>query len=92
MKVFSSIKDAKGKLESWRLDYNTPRPHSAIGDLTASEFAERFKNLALEREFLNLEVAWGQGGQSIVFYKNPSLAQITGYKQNGKSRCFVVKK
>jgi len=57
MKVFSSISDAKEKLESWRLDYNTRRPHSAIGDLTPSEFAERFKNLALEGEILNLAVA-----------------------------------
>lgn len=57
MKVFHSIEDAREKLESWRLDYNTRRPHSSIGDLTPSEYAQRFRNLALEGEILNLQVA-----------------------------------
>ena len=57
MKVFYSIEDAREKLEEWRLDYNTRRPHSSIGDLTPSEYARRFRNLALEGEILNLQVA-----------------------------------
>ena len=56
-KVFFSIEDAREKLESWRLDYNTRRPHSSIGDLTPSEYAQRFKNLDEIGKILNLAVA-----------------------------------
>jgi len=56
-KAFHSIEDAREKLEYWLLDYNTLRPHSSIGDLTPSEYAQRFRNLALEGEILNLQVA-----------------------------------
>jgi putative transposase len=42
--VFASIADAKKKIESWRIDYNTNRPHSSIGNKTPIEFVEEFKN------------------------------------------------
>ncbi|WP_299425171.1 integrase core domain-containing protein [uncultured Shimia sp.] len=29
------------KLEQWQEDYNTHRPHSALGNLTPREFAEK---------------------------------------------------
>lgn len=29
---FMRLPDAKEKLEAWRVDYNQPRPHSAIGN------------------------------------------------------------
>jgi putative transposase len=38
---FRSVKDARTKIETWRCEYNTERPHSSIGDLTPQEFAER---------------------------------------------------
>jgi putative transposase len=56
-KVFYTIEDARQKIEEWRIDYNTNRPHGAIGDNTPSEYAYRFKNLALQRKTLNLKVA-----------------------------------
>ena len=28
---FMSLEDAKAKIEAWRLEYNTDRPHSALG-------------------------------------------------------------
>lgn len=37
---FLSLNDAKSKIESWRCDYNTVRPHTAIGNLTPAEYAE----------------------------------------------------
>lgn len=37
---FLNLNDAKMKIESWRRDYNTVRPHSAIGNKTPAEFAE----------------------------------------------------
>ena len=31
-------------IEDWRIDYNDNRPHSALGKLTPTEFAQRWKN------------------------------------------------
>ena len=38
---FTSIEDAKTKIEAWRIDYNQRRPHSALGHLTPNEYARR---------------------------------------------------
>ena len=35
---FTSIEDAKAKIEAWRVDYNQRRPHSSLGHLTPNEF------------------------------------------------------
>jgi putative transposase len=35
---FDSLTDAQQRIGQWRQDYNTVRPHSALGDLTPSEF------------------------------------------------------
>jgi putative transposase len=35
---FTSIEDAKAKIEAWRVDYNLRRPHSSLGHLTPNEF------------------------------------------------------
>ena len=37
---FLNLNDARFKIESWRQEYNTARPHSAIGNKTPAEFAE----------------------------------------------------
>ena len=37
--LFWSLEDAREKLEEWRLDYNSFRPHSALGQLTPDEYA-----------------------------------------------------
>lgn len=39
--VFSALAEARILLEQWRRDYNTQRPHSRLGWLTPSEFANR---------------------------------------------------
>ena len=33
--------DARGTIEAWRLDYNTQRPHSSLGDRTPDETQTR---------------------------------------------------
>jgi putative transposase len=38
---FTSIDDAKTKIEAWWLDYNQRRPHSSLGHLTPNEYAAR---------------------------------------------------
>lgn len=40
---FTDLADARGKIETWRVEYNTVRPHSSLGYSTPEEFAERFK-------------------------------------------------
>ena len=37
---FLSLEDARGKIESWREDYNHRRPHSSLDDLTPVAFAK----------------------------------------------------
>jgi putative transposase len=42
---FMSLEDAKEKVESWRVHYNSDRPHGALGDLAPEVFAlEASKN------------------------------------------------
>ncbi len=41
--LFLSLTDAREKHEAWRLDYNQRRPHSALGDLTPAEYADRHR-------------------------------------------------
>jgi transposase InsO family protein len=35
---FTSLADAQQKIEAWRVDYNTERPHSSLGYQTPEEF------------------------------------------------------
>ncbi len=39
--LFSSLAEAREMLEAWQEDYNSQRPHSALGNLTPKEFAEK---------------------------------------------------
>jgi putative transposase len=43
---FITIAQARRTIEAWRVEYNTERPHSSLGDLTPAEFAGR--RLAIE--------------------------------------------
>lgn len=45
--LFSTLNDARREITSWQEDYNTHRPHSALGNITPEEFAEK---LALEKQ------------------------------------------
>lgn len=38
---FLSLPDARDRIEAWRIDYNTERPHSALGHLTPKAFAHQ---------------------------------------------------
>ena len=38
---FLSLADARDRIETWRIDYNTERPHSALGHLTPNAFAHQ---------------------------------------------------
>jgi len=42
LEVFFDLEDAREKIERWRQDYNTNRPHSSLDDRTPAEFAQLF--------------------------------------------------
>lgn len=54
--LFFSIEDARRKLETWRIDYNTNRPHSSLGDMSPREYARGHLQEAAIRPNLNQEV------------------------------------
>ncbi|MNS05460.1 IS2 transposase TnpB [compost metagenome] len=37
--LFTTMEEAKHKIELWRLDYNRTRPHTALGGITPEQFA-----------------------------------------------------
>ena len=39
--VFTSLDDARTKIEQWRIEYHRERPHSSLGYLTPEEFAAK---------------------------------------------------
>lgn len=41
--LFSSLRHAREVLEEWQEDYNTNRPHSAIGNIPPREYATNFR-------------------------------------------------
>ncbi len=43
---FLDLEDARKTIEAWRIDYNTCRPHSALGYATPQEFASSFQGHA----------------------------------------------
>jgi putative transposase len=42
--LFLSLEDARRKIETWRMDYNTHRPHSSLGNLTPGEFVKTWSD------------------------------------------------
>ena len=49
-----SIEDGRRKLEAWRADYNTERPHSSLGDRSPRELLEAHHQEVSEASILNL--------------------------------------
>ena len=45
---FLSLEDASSKIEAWRVEYNSYRPHSSLEGLTPDEFVE--KHLRADQE------------------------------------------
>ena len=50
--LFSSLRHARVELEEWRRDYNTERPHSALGNLTPSAYAARTASVSQQAHAL----------------------------------------
>ncbi len=39
---FADLRQAQVIVEDWRIEYNTYRPHSALGDLTPAQYAKNW--------------------------------------------------
>lgn len=44
--VFTTLREARALIEEWRIDYNTQRPHSALGYQTPAAFAKHLTTAA----------------------------------------------
>lgn len=44
---FITMAQARRTIEAWRIEYNTERTHSSLGDLTPEEFATRHREAVL---------------------------------------------
>lgn len=51
---FLSLEDAREKIEYWRREYNSFRPHSSLGGLTPDEVGKGSEKRTNERPILNL--------------------------------------
>jgi putative transposase len=51
---FLTLDDARETIESWRIDSNHVRPHSALGYLTPEEFAMGHANVESKERFPHL--------------------------------------
>ena len=54
---FSSLEDAKIKIEAWRIDYNEHRPHTSLGNQTPVQFEAEWQLFRTTKEkFFNLPI------------------------------------
>lgn len=54
---FSSLEDAKIKIEAWRIDYNEHRPHTSLGNQTPEQFESEWQlTRTPKEEFFNIPV------------------------------------
>lgn len=57
--VFINLEDAQRKIEAWRQDYNTVRPHRSINQLTPEEFVKNFNQK--QTKITNLKLVQSEG-------------------------------
>ena len=68
---FLTLDDARETIESWRIDYNQVRPHSALGYLTPQEFAMHYANVESKRCFPHLHSPDGGCGDNLQLNSKP---------------------
>lgn len=47
---FTSIEEARAKIEAWRIDYNQHRPHGSLGHRTPAEFVRQRHTTGITEE------------------------------------------
>lgn len=71
--VFFSLADARQKIEQWRDDYNSKRPHSALGDRTPQAFTAVAGGPPFALPILNKASALPCQGSAGAGQKTPAL-------------------
>ncbi len=69
---FLTLDDARETIESWRIDYNQVRPHSAPGYLTPEEFATGYANVESKKLFPHSHSLDDCCGMNLQLNSNPS--------------------
>ena len=67
---FLTLDDARETIESWRIDYNRVRPHSALGYRTPEEFATGYANVQSKKRFTHSH-SLGGCEQNLQLNSNP---------------------
>ena len=62
--LFASLADARAALHEWMEDYNTVRPHSAIGNVPPAHYAN-LSDPAMQRDG-SLELPWGSAPHPVA--------------------------
>ncbi len=74
---FWNLFDARRKIGAWRIEYNCERPHSALGYLTPSEFADRAASPSGVSNITRPALPQGfPGGSAVAVAPAPALTQI----------------
>lgn len=86
--LFGSLAEATDTIEAWRIDYNTSRPHSAIGNQTPAAFAaasvlamQRGETLRYPRGFAPRPVA-SPTSTGVKYRTNSSSHRVTDGAQS----------
>ena len=74
---FLTLDDARETIESWRIDYNQARPHSALGYLTPEEFATGYANVESKKRSPHLHSLDGGCELNLQLNSNPSALTYT---------------
>jgi hypothetical protein len=90
---FLSLADAREKIEAWRIEYNTERPHSSLGYLTPEEFVASIRTPQLSSAATGiawpaqrmlagaLQTAATSNAEPITLFSPPS-EQVEGEAEN----------
>jgi putative transposase len=68
---FLTLEDARETIESWRIDYNQVRPHSALGYLTPQEFGTGYTNVESKKRFPHSHSPDGGCGHNLQLLSKP---------------------
>ena len=78
--LFLTFNDAKNKLAEWKRDHNKVPPHTSLGDIPPSEFAENWiSNRRQKAEILDQAVV-RLAGEVMVRMPNTNACPKTGWK------------
>ncbi len=86
LEVFFDLEDAREKIERWRQDYNTNRPHSSLDDRTPAEFARIFERRPFALPIVGKSGPTSCQGSAAAGRKTPALDRAPGLTSESEMR------